>query len=212
MAELLTRNAKLRLTSEINNIKISNFGIPAFKEANGRIICVYAGICNENDSCYAQQNAYTWGPVKNAYQKRYEMTLLDRFGEAVTDEIKRKKIERVRIHDSGDFYSPKYLKKWTEIARNNPKVTFYAYTKSLPFFKDFKQKKPKNFLDPIKSFGGKCDHMIDVKKDRHARIFEHEKDIPQGYINASHDDMLATTRKKKIALIYHGAKSRTFSV
>lgn len=50
-----------------------------------------------------------------------------------------KKAKRIviRIHESGDFYSREYVKKWLEIARyfkGNEKVVFMAYTKSIDFF------------------------------------------------------------------------------
>ena len=35
-----------------------------------------------------------------------------------------------RIHEAGDFYSLAYFRKWCEIARAFPAVTFFAYTKS----------------------------------------------------------------------------------
>jgi hypothetical protein len=35
-----------------------------------------------------------------------------------------------RIHESGDFYSQKYLDDWMEIASAFPKIKFLAYTKS----------------------------------------------------------------------------------
>lgn len=43
----------------------------------------------------------------------------------------------VRIHESGDFYNQVYANKWLRIAehfKNNKKVVFMAYTKSLVFF------------------------------------------------------------------------------
>jgi len=35
-----------------------------------------------------------------------------------------------RIHVSGDFFSPSYVKRWVAIAKARPDVTFYAYTRS----------------------------------------------------------------------------------
>lgn len=50
-----------------------------------------------------------------------------------------KKAKRVvvRVHESGDFYSREYVKKWLEVARyfkDNKRVVFMAYTKSIDFF------------------------------------------------------------------------------
>lgn len=36
----------------------------------------------------------------------------------------------IRIHVSGDFDSEKYILSWVEIVKQNPKVIFYAYTRS----------------------------------------------------------------------------------
>ena len=48
------------------------------------------------------------------------------------------KLLTVRIHTSGDFYSEAYLRKWIAIAnhfKNNTKIQFQAYTKSVSYFK-----------------------------------------------------------------------------
>ena len=45
----------------------------------------------------------------------------------------------IRIHESGDFYSQEYFNKWLEIAnhfKNNNKLVFVAYTKSVDFIHD----------------------------------------------------------------------------
>ena len=35
----------------------------------------------------------------------------------------------IRIHSSGDFYSPGYIRKWRRVAEACPDVSFYGYTK-----------------------------------------------------------------------------------
>jgi len=67
----------------------------------------------------------------------------------------------VRIHESGDFYSQKYLNSWKEIARQCPNKNFYAYTKS--FHLDLWTKLPPNF-QILQSTGSKWDHLIDKSK------------------------------------------------
>jgi small nuclear ribonucleoprotein (snRNP)-like protein len=49
----------------------------------------------------------------------------------------------IRWHDSGDFFSPEYLKLAFEIANENPEVKFYAYTKMAAAAM---AAKPKNFI------------------------------------------------------------------
>ena len=108
----------------------------------------------------------------------------------------------VRIHDSGDFYSIKYLSKWVQIANDNKDVIFYAYTKSIKFFING-LKLPKN-LKIIFSEGSKTDNLINTSKHRHARIFKSKELLnAAGYINASDNDLKAITSNKKVGLVYH---------
>tara|TARA_R110000796_G_scaffold3799_1_gene14633 strand:- start:370 stop:975 length:606 start_codon:yes stop_codon:yes gene_type:complete len=200
--ELLTQNTKLKSTSKIINKRVFNFGITAYKSITGKIICPFADKCVKY--CYAQKGAYSWSNVKPAFEKRYEITKQDNFIELMNKEIKRKKVDFLRVHDSGDFYSNAYIQKWFKIANQNPNVNFYAYTKSIPLFKGLVI--PENF-DIIFSEGSKVDELINVKTDRHAKIFKTVEELEKaGYINASKNDLNATkffTNNHKVGLVYH---------
>ena len=200
--ELLTQNSKLKNTSKIINKRVFNFGITAYKSITGKIICPFADKCVKY--CYAQKGAYSWSNVKPAFEKRYEITKQDNFIELMNKEIKRKKVDFLRVHDSGDFYSNAYIQKWFKIANQNPNVNFYAYTKSIPLFKGLSI--PENF-DIIFSEGSKVDELINVKTDRHAKIFNSVDELEKaGYINASKNDLNATkffTNNHKVGLVYH---------
>ena len=92
------------------------------------------------------------------------------------------------------------MNKWLEIAKNNPGIIFYSYTKSIPLVN--KIDKPHNYIF-IYSEGSKVDHLIN-KNDRHAKIFNNQKELlAKGYIDASDDDLLAITDNKKVGLIFH---------
>lgn len=199
---LLTQNAKLKKTSKLNNTKIFNFSIPAYKTKSGKITCPFAKECVKY--CYAQKGNYTRFPIiQKLMEKKYNITKQDNFILLMNEEIKKKKAKYIRIHDSGDFYSVKYLQKWVDIAIQNKDVIFYAYTKSIKFFTDNKINKPKN-LKIIFSEGSKTDNLINTNKHRHARIF---KDVATllnaGYIDASNNDLKAITDNKKVGLVYH---------
>ena len=117
-------------------------------------------------------------------------------------EIKKKKATHIRIHDSGDFYSIKYLQKWVQIAEYNKEVIFYAYTKSIKFFVNGLLL-PDN-MKIIFSEGSKTDELINPKTDRHARIFKNIDLLnASGYIDASENDLKAITDNKKVGLIFH---------
>lgn len=110
----------------------------------------------------------------------------------------------IRAHASGDFYSAEYARRWARIARQNPSVQFYAYTKSIPIarYVDW----PANFC-LILSLGGRFDRLVDVNKDRHAKIFQTEQEaLDAGYILASEDDTVAwSAPNHKIGLVIFGA-------
>ena len=52
----------------------------------------------------------------------------------------------VRIHVAGDFFNENYFKAWMLVARLNPTVLFYAYTKSLDYWINNKSMIPSNMF------------------------------------------------------------------
>jgi len=130
---LLTQNSKLKKTSKVLGLKVFNFGIPAYKSASGKLTCPMADECVK--FCYAKKGAYTWGNVKPAFERRYELTKTSDFIVEMNAEIQKRKPQYVRVHDSGDYYSREYLQKWIEIAIQNPDVRFYSYTNMVELFK-----------------------------------------------------------------------------
>ena len=49
-------------------------------------------------------------------------------------QINKKNITKVRIHESGDFDNLLYLQAWLNVAKLNPGIKFYCYSKSLNLF------------------------------------------------------------------------------
>lgn len=199
---ILTQNSKLKKTSKHFGVKVFNFGIPAYRSATGKVTCPFAGDCVK--FCYAKKGAYIWKNVRPAFEKRYELTRSDKFIDKMNAEITIKEPDYVRIHDSGDFYSPEYLQKWLAVAIHNPHVRFYAYTNSVQMVKDVKL--PDNF-DVIFSDSGKQKHLINEEEDRHTKIFHsHNELISAGYADASSFDLMATkwfNKTNKVGLIFH---------
>lgn len=199
---ILTQNSKLKKTSKHFGVKVLNFGIPAYKSSSGKVTCPFAGDCVK--FCYAKKGAYIWSNVKPAYERRYELTRSDKFVAKMNAEITIKEPDYVRIHDSGDFYSPAYLQKWLTVAIHNPQVRFYAYTNSIQMVKDVTL--PDNF-DVIFSDSGKQKHLINEEKDRHTRIFDTVADmLHSGYVDASNHDLYATkwfNKSKRVGLVMH---------
>ena len=200
--ELLTQNSKLKKTSKELGVRVFNFGIPAYKSASGKLTCPMADACVK--FCYAKKGAYIWSNVKPAFEKRYELTKTDDFVNKMYEEIVKKKPDYVRVHDSGDYYSKKYLDKWIDIALLFPEVKFYSYTNMIQMFLDVDL--PSNF-DVIFSDSGKQKHLINERKHRHTKIFSTHSDLLlAGYTDASSLDLMATkwfNKTNKVGLVFH---------
>ena len=123
--------------------------------------------------------------------------------------------DTVRIHDAGDFYDPEYVQKWTEIAKKNPQLQFYAYSKSghlaelkkyLDAFSSLKNTKL------IHSVGGSEDHQISENKP-HAVIFQNPEQIAAaGYQDAHNYDRVASDPTSiRLGLAVHGIHKNQFS-
>ena len=117
---LLTQNSKMKKTSLKAGKKVLNFNISQYNnKKTGKITCPFAGSCK--DICFAAKGNYTRYPkIGKLLDAKHEITLTNQFIELMNNAIKCKKPEFVRIHDSGDFYSPKYLDKWIQVITSNP--------------------------------------------------------------------------------------------
>ena len=89
---------------------------------------------------------------KNGFYKTYEL-----INASIHKHI-TKNIDKVRIHSSGDFFSGEYLRAWFAVARLNPQLRFYCYSKSLHLFGS-NISIPENFFLTA-SMGGKEDKLI----------------------------------------------------
>ena len=204
--KLLTQNSLLRATSKATRQVVLNFGIPALELPSGKRTCPFAGECAKY--CYALGGAYVWSNVAPVYRARYEATLRPDFEVVMLKELKQRQPTFVRIHDAGDWYSRDYRDKWLNIIRESPSIRFYTYTKSVPLFKEI-DVQPRN-LCVIFSLGGTMDHLIDLDRDRHARIFDTHEELEQaGYTSANRNDLMATNwynPNPRVGLVWNGGK------
>jgi len=189
---LTNTNSKIKKTAKLNNVRLFEFNLPAVSS------CPFADACKE--FCYADKGTFKYPVVQAKYHSNYELTKnKDLFIKVVQSEIIKKRIEYVRIHSSGDFYNLKYLKAWLEIARSNPKVIFYGYTKSVPLFQNVDL--PQNFIFCF-STGGKADHLI-KDTDKKAVIFNSLEELKKArYTDCSVNDMKMITTNK-VGLVLH---------
>lgn len=77
---------------------------------------------------------------------------------SLIEESLPKKAKIIRIHSSGDFFRPEYFSGWDIVAKNNPEVQFFGYTKVLDYVK---YRKSDNF-NLVYSYGSKDDYRWDA--------------------------------------------------
>lgn len=80
-----------------------------------------------------------------------------------------KGVKAIRIHASGDFFNQAYFDMWLEIARENPDVEMWAYTKSINYWANRISSIPSN-LTLTASYGGKHDELISKYGLKHAIV------------------------------------------
>jgi hypothetical protein len=111
----------------------------------------------------------------------------------------------VRVHDSGDFYSQSYFDAWLKVARQRPHTTFYAYTKSLPFWVARLGDIPDNFVLTA-SKGGRHDRLIEERGLRYAEVVYSKEDADALGLELDHDDSHAMVNGHSFALLIHGTQ------
>lgn len=204
MINLLTQNRKLVKTSKLSGFRVVNFGIPAYKSTTGKVTCPFADECIKY--CYARKGAFKWPNAINAYENRLRIARSPDFESLMNSSITLNNPHYVRVHDSGDYFSKRYLERWFNIMRSHPSIRFYSYTNSVLLMKQYSADMPHNF-DFILSTDGKQREHVDKENDRHAVIFKTVEELEAaGYVNASENDLLATrwlSDNKKVGLIKH---------
>ena len=132
--------------------KIASFPLPPGHT------CPKKGKCKGH--CFALSGRTANQPgCRDSYSKKLGMAERDDFVIKVNQQLSKKKTVTppwkapIRIHPWGDFYSNKYAEKWLQIAKDNPNLWFYAYTKShqMPAIKEL-EKLPN--VKIIQSFDG----------------------------------------------------------
>lgn len=95
--------------------------------------------------CYATKGNHLFPSVRESRERSYNVSRRDDFSDVMTHTIRTEKQSKryadatmiIRIHESGDFYSVQYLRKWLEVWTNVETVDGVMsvfYTKSFPFF------------------------------------------------------------------------------
>ena len=99
--------------------------------------------------------------------------------------------KNVRIHASGDFFSQKYFDMWVSIARENPSVKFWAFTKSINYWLVSIESIPSN-LTLTASYGGYHDSYIEQFGLKSCKVYKSIGEVPKDMPIDTNDDYART--------------------
>lgn len=80
--------------------------------------------------CYATKSRFTFPAVVERLAWNYQQSRQADFPDRLAREVRRKGCQVIRVHVSGDFYSPEYAEKWLWVMRQRPKPRYFFYTRS----------------------------------------------------------------------------------
>ena len=116
----------------------------------------------------------------------------------------------LRWHVGGDFFNSDYFFAAINVAMMNPDKLFYAYTKSLRYWIQYK-----NWADKVDNFvltasrGGREDHLIDQHELRESIVVFSEEEAEARGLEIDHDDSHAAIPSRRVndfALLVHGVQ------
>lgn len=113
----------------------------------------------------------------------------------------------MRVHIGGDFYNQMYFEAWLEVARLKPGQTFYAYTKSIPYWIANIGNIPDNFVLNA-SRGGRMDAMIDLADLKVAEVVFSLDEADTKGLEIDHDERHAILPTGNFALLIHGTQPK----
>lgn len=160
--------------------------------------------------CFSASQEVLFPSVRNSRWSNYNQLLKANGSQGMADLIQASlpKAKIIRIHVAGDFFHPDYFAAWVKIALANPKIIFYAYTKSLPFWDKYQVLIPANFRLTA-SLGGKYDYLAHDK--RQAIVTGSEEEANQMDLEVDHDDTKAQAiGNQSFALVIHGNQKKGF--
>lgn len=113
----------------------------------------------------------------------------------------------IRIHVGGDFFNNRYFIAWILVARMFPKVTFYAYTKSIPYWIANLDLIPDNFI-LNGSRGGRADNLLDEYGLKIAEVVFSLEEAEAKGLEIDHDERHAILDMGSFGLLIHGTQPK----
>jgi hypothetical protein len=156
--------------------------------------------------CFAASQECTYPSVRksrwNNFEKLRKAATLEKMANLIQSSLPVN-AGVMRIHPSGDFFNEQYFLAWINVALNNPNITFYGYTKALPYLVKYKNVIPRNFRFTA-SKGGTHDALIEKHNLRFAEVVYSVKAAEEKGLEIDHDDSLAIFGENSFGLLLHG--------
>ena len=220
-------NSKAFLAFSHGNAKLKKrliFSIPAGKTCPGALFCKSFAVLQDDGKrkiqdgpetefrCFAASSEVQYDAVYNLRANNMELLMQSVIDGSMVDLIdesvqhhRKKNEDLVRVHEAGDFFSLGYLLAWIEVAKRNPDMTFYCFSKSLNLFIGLEL--PSNFYLTA-SKGGKYDYLIDEGYfPRYSVVVKTEEEAEALGLEIDHDDSHCLG-DKPFALLVHGTQPK----
>lgn len=131
----------------------------------------------------------------------------EEMAEAIQASLPNPKKKIIRLHVAGDFFNQIYFDAWLIVAKNNPHLLFYTYTKSLPYWVKRLGQIPAN-LKLTASKGGKSDHLIPKYGLKFVQVITSVDEGLMMGLPIDHDDTNAYTHDGNFTLLVHGTQKK----
>jgi hypothetical protein len=211
-----------KLTFGKGNVKlaahIATFSLPAGKTCPGAHQC-HSYVVKRDGArrvvdgpqttfrCYAASQEALYTSVYDSRAANLKV-LREALGNGNAVELIHKSLppaSHIRVHVSGDFFSPEYFRAWMKVAKLNPSKVFYAYTKSIKIWLRNRRHVPPNFILTA-SLGGRWDHLVIKHGLRTVKVVWAEKEAKVLNLPIDKDDSKALRPDGNFALLLHGTQ------
>jgi len=123
--------------------------------------------------CFSASQEAMFPSVYNARKYNQDMIAscgndMNKMSDMISESIP-KDAKTIRIHIGADFFTQNYFDAWLQVARNNPNILMYAYTKSLIFWVKRLNDIPDNLVLTA-SYGGHSDNLIQKHNLRNVTV------------------------------------------
>ncbi len=147
----------------------------------------------------------TFAQRKSNFDILRSLKTSEEMAEAIQASLPNPKKKIIRLHVAGDFFNQTYFDAWLLVAKNNPGLLFYAYTKSLPFWISRLGQIPSN-LKLTASKGGRFDHLIPQYGLKFSQVVTSTDEAMMMGLPIDHDDSNAYSHDKNFTILVHGTQ------